>query len=216
MSVSAKLSDPILDTALKQAERQSWETVRLHDVARELGIGLDDVRAHYAQKEDLIDAWFDRADQAMLHQAATPEFLTLGTQDRLETAMMSWMEALAAHRKTTREMILGRLEPGHIHIQWAGLMRVSRTVQWMREAARRNASHVNRALEETLLTSIYLLTFGRWLTDSSEHSELTRRQLRSLLRNAQPFLRFAEGTRNDATAQPASHEVDRENTGRDH
>ena len=65
MNTSSNLPARILDTALKLAEQQSWETVRLHDVARELGIGLDDVRAHYAQKEDLIDAWFDRADQSM-------------------------------------------------------------------------------------------------------------------------------------------------------
>ena len=216
MNMSSNLSAQILDTALKLAENQSWETIRLYEIAQEMGISLNDVRAHYAEKEDLIDAWFDRADQWMLQQAATPEIRALGPHERLEAVMMSWMEALAAHRKTTREMILGRLEPGHVHIQWAGLMRVSRTVQWMREAARRNASHVNRALEETLLTSIYLLTFGRWLTDSSEHSEQTRRQLRSLLKNAQPFLRFAEGTRTDARPQPASHDIERENTGRAH
>lgn len=152
----------------------------------------------------------------MLQQAATPEFLALGTQDRLEAVMMSWMEALATHRKTTREMILGRLEPGHVHIQWAGLMRVSRTVQWMREAAQRNASHVSRALEETVLTSIYLLTFGRWLTDNSEHSEQTRHQLRSLLNNAQPLLRFTEGARDDAKPRPARHAEERGNTEHDH
>ncbi len=216
MNMSSNLSAQILDTALKLAENQSWETIRLYEIAQEMGISLNDVRAHYAEKEDLIDAWFDRADQWMLQQAATPEIRALGPHERLEAVMMSWMEALAAHRKTTREMILGRLEPGHVHIQWAGLMRVSRTVQWMREAARRNASHVNRALEETLLTSIYLLTFGRWLTDNSEHSEQTRRQLRSLLGNAQPLLRFTEGARDDAGPQPASHEVERGNTGRDH
>ncbi len=184
MNESSYLSPRILDTALKLAENQPWETIRLHDIAQEMEISLDDIRAHYPQKEDLIDAWFDHADQAMLQQAATPEFLLLSPHARLETVMMSWMEALADHHKTTREMILGRLEPGHLHIQLAGLLRVSRTVQWMREAAHRDASYLNRALEETVLTSIYLLTFGRWLTDESDHFQQTRRQLRSLIKKA--------------------------------
>ncbi|MEH6625030.1 MAG: hypothetical protein V7739_01175 [Motiliproteus sp.] len=184
MNESSYLSPRILDTALKLAENQSWETIR-----------LDDIHAHYAQKEDLIDAWFDRADQVMLQQAATPEFLALSPHERLETVIMSWMEDLADHHKATQEMILGRLKPGHLHIQWAGLPHVSRTLQWMCEAAHRDASYLNRALEETVLTSIYLLTFGRWLTDESDHFQQTRRQLRSLIKKAGFILHLTERER---------------------
>jgi len=178
------LSPRILDTALKLADHQPWETIRLHDIAREMDISLDDIRVHYAQKEDLIDAWFDHADQVMLQQAARPEFLTLTPDARLEAVMMNWMEALADHHKATREMILGRLEPGHLHIQLAGLLRISRTVQWMREAAHRDASYLNRALEETVLTSIYLMAFACWLNDESDHFEQTRQLVQNLLKKA--------------------------------
>ncbi|MDH5480348.1 MAG: hypothetical protein OEX11_06290, partial [Nitrosomonas sp.] len=66
------------------------------------------------------------------------------------------------------------LEPGHLHIQIPAIMRVSRTVQWMREAAQRDATFMRRALEETALTSIYLATFVYWMNDISEHSKNTR------------------------------------------
>jgi len=184
MNEPSYLAPRILDTALQLADHQAWETIRLNDIARQMDISLDDIRAHYAQKEDLVDAWFDRADQAMLQHAARPEFLALTPDERLEAVMMCWMDTLASHHKATREMILGRLEPGHLHIQLAGLLRISRTVQWMREAAHRDASYLNRALEETVLTSIYLTTFARWLTDESEHFEQTRTLLRSLLKKA--------------------------------
>lgn len=169
------LRERIVDAAIALAERRNWESVRLHDVAAELGITLDDIRRHFREKEDLVDAWFDRADAAMLREGASPGFAALPTRHRLHRLIMAWLDALAAHRKATREMIYGKLEPGHIHIQFPALMRVSRTVQWMREAAQRDATFVRRALEETALTTIYLMTFFYWMRDDSEHSEKTRR-----------------------------------------
>ena len=74
-------------------------------------------------------------------------------------------------------MIYGKLEPGHIHIQIPGLMRISRTVQWMREAAHRDATYARRALEETGLTTIYLMTFFYWMNDDSPGSASTSRFL---------------------------------------
>ncbi|HRP97237.1 MAG TPA: TetR/AcrR family transcriptional regulator [Rhodocyclaceae bacterium] len=171
------LRERIVDAAIALAERRNWESVRLHDVAAELGITLDDIRQHFREKEDLVDAWFDRADAAMLREGASPGFTELPTRRRLHRLIMAWLDALAAHRKATREMIYGKLEPGHIHIQFPGLMRVSRTVQWVREAAHRDATFVRRALEETALTTIYLTTFFHWMRDDSEHAEKTRRLL---------------------------------------
>lgn len=58
-------------------------------------------------------------------------------------------------------MLLYKLEPGHIHLQIGGLQRISRTVQWWREAARRKSLHLARITEESLLTGAYLRTFIR-------------------------------------------------------
>jgi hypothetical protein len=70
-------------------------------------------------------------------------------------------------------------------VQIPGLLRVSRTVQWMREAAHQDATYLHRALEETALTSIYLTTFIHWLNDGSPNSIRTRRLLDSLLKTAE-------------------------------
>lgn len=177
MSDSDILRDKIVDTAIALAERDCWEAVRLHDVAAELGITLDDIRRYFREKEDVVDAWFDRADAAMLREAESADFAQLATRHRLHRLIMAWLDALASHRKATREMIYGKLEAGHIHIQIPGLMRVSRTVQWVREAAHRDATFMRRALEETGLTTIYLMTFFYWMRDASENAEKTRRFL---------------------------------------
>lgn len=179
MPKKSDLRDRIVDTALSLAEQRSWEAVRLFDVAAALEVSLDEVRRHFREKEDVAEAWFDRADAAMLQ--AAPQFLTFAARERLTRLIMTWLDALASHRRVTRQMIYGKLEPGHLHIQIPALMRVSRTVQWMREAARRDAVYASRALEETVLTGIYLMTFFHWMRDESVDSTATRRFLERCL-----------------------------------
>ncbi|MDQ3185831.1 MAG: TetR/AcrR family transcriptional regulator [Pseudomonadota bacterium] len=174
-------TDQIVDTAVELGAQKSWEAVRLHDVAAALEVTLDDVRAHFREKEDIVDAWFERADSAMLKAAQASDFLYLTPRQRLHRLIMIWLGTLYPYRKTTRQMIYGKLEPGHIHIQIPGLMRVSRTVQWMREAAGRDATYVRRALEETGLTTIYLAAFFHWMNDSSSGSTRTGRFLEGCL-----------------------------------
>lgn len=185
------LRDRIVDAALTLAEKRSWEAVRLHDVAATLGISLDDIRRHFREKEDLVDAWFDRADSAMLAATATPGFLTLTTRQRLHRVIMHWLAALSPHRRVTRQMILGKLEPGHLHIQIPGLLRISRTVQWMREAAQCDTGGMlQRALEETATTTLYLMTFIYWMTDDSPQSMSTATFLDRRLEMAERLAQF--------------------------
>ena len=182
--------EAIVDAALVRAERASWEAVRLHEVAADLGATLNEVRAHFREKEDIVDAWFDRADGVMLDLAARTDWSGVAPAERLERVLMAWFEALAPHRRVTRQMILNKLEPGHVHYQISGLLRVSRTVQWMREAAGRAAPLPWRALEETALTSIYLVTFFHWMYDDSAGAARTRAFLRARLDAAGRLARF--------------------------
>ncbi len=157
------LTDRILDKALELGEASSWEAVHLHDIAEQLDITLDEIRQHFPQKDDLVEAWFDRADQAVLRERASEEYLRLPDRERFQRVVMLWLDALASHRSLTRQMLAYKLEFGHIHLQVPGLMRISRTVQWFREAACLDATGIQRILEESTLTAIYLMTFTRWL-----------------------------------------------------
>jgi ubiquinone biosynthesis protein COQ9 len=198
----SRLSQGIIDAAIDLAEQDSWETVRLHAVATRLGVSLDDVRRVFREKEDIVEAFFDRADEAMLHAAEAPGFLDLPTRVRLHRVIMAWLEALAPHRRVTRQMIGSKLEPGHLHIQIPGLLRISRTVQWMREAAYRDASYLRRALEEVATTSIYLATFCYWMGDGSRDSADTRRFLDRLLGIAEGASHAVFGPAPPRTALP--------------
>lgn len=197
--MSDELARHIINTALELANQRSWEAIRLHEVAAAAGISLEDIRRHFREKDAVIDAWFDRADAAMLEEAARTDFLPLPTRRRIERALFAWLGALHPYRRVTREMILSKCEPGHIHIQFPAVMRISRTVQWLREAAGVKDAFARRALAETVLTGIYLTVFIHWLNDDSADAERTRRLLDRLLTRAEWAARLLPGF---AAAEP--------------
>ena len=172
----------ILDKALELAETKSWELMRLHDIANELDIGLDTIHQFYSQKDDLVEAWYDRADSAMLDYAHQTKWEDQDMPTRYTDIIMSWLGALTKHRKVSGDMLLYKLEPGHFHLQAQGLLRISRTVQWFIEAAESQTTHMFRIAEEISVTGIFLATFGFWLMDNSPGSEDTRNFLKKRLK----------------------------------
>ena len=174
MSNSNELSKDILDTALHLADGRSWETLRLHDIASELDISLAQIHQYYRQKDDLVEAWYDCADANMLKVTEAPEFSSLNKTNRLHLLITAWLDTLAAHKTVSRDMLLYKLEPAHIHLQVSGILRISRTVQWLLEAAHSKTAHLQRICEEIHLTSIYLMTFSYWMQDASDHQKASR------------------------------------------
>lgn len=185
MAAGDALAQAILDTALRLGEESGWERLRLVDVALAMGVRLDDIRRHYPQKDDLVEAWFDRADRALLGTVPDPDLLTLPAPARIEAVIMAWLDALASHRRLTGQMLLYKLEFGHVHLQALGITRISRTVQWFREAAALQAADLERIVQELALTTLYLATFAHWLRDDSPDSTATRTFLQRQLGRGQ-------------------------------
>lgn len=98
---SRNLRDRIVDVALELAETRSWEVVRFYKVANKLNIKIADVRRQFREKDELIDAWFDRADQATLKLAAGSNLSKQSTVDQSLRLIMTWLGALSAHQRVT-------------------------------------------------------------------------------------------------------------------
>ncbi len=198
MATSQVTTEKILDTTLQLAEEHSWAALRLHDIAQRLDITLDQIRSHYSQKDDIAEAWFDRADQAMLTAANTADFRKQPLKERLQYLIMAWLDALAPHRNITREILQYKMLLLHVHLQLHGLTRISRTMQWLCEAAMLESldRSTQRELEEAGITSIYLVTFRHWLSDDSDDSEKTRQLLSRLLNRAEKLGKFVFGPGN--------------------
>ncbi|KTD17003.1 hypothetical protein [Legionella jordanis] len=174
----------ILDTALSLASKNSWENLRLFDIAQQLEIGLQDIHRYCREKNDLTKAFFDRADDAMLSRSKQVEIVHLRTSKRLHALLMSWFEVLQQHRSVAKQMLWAQLEPGHFHSQISGILRVSRTVQWWCEAAQRSTSGFQRLIEETVLTTIFLMTLMYWCSDDSKDAINTSQFLENRLDQA--------------------------------
>ncbi len=198
--------DGIVDATLALAEQRNWESVRLHDVATATGIDLETIHSHFRDKEDIAETWFDRADRAMLAAAGAPGFSDAAADDRVQRLILTWLEVLGAHRRVTRQIIFGKLEFGHLHVQIPALLRISRTVQWLREAAARDATGFARALDETGLTAIFVTTFVRWLSDDSPDSRATRQLLIRLMRAAQCCLPDSRSARSSSPLRATGSE----------
>jgi ubiquinone biosynthesis protein COQ9 len=171
----------ILDAALELGERRGWRSVHLYDVARATGATLADIQRHYENKDALAEAWFDRADAALLAMPDVPGWTTLPLRQRLHGAICAWLGALSPHRRLSGTMLLYKLQPEHLHLHARGVWRVSRTVQWIREVAQVPSIGWRQEIDEAVLTAIYLSTLAHWLADGTPNFERTRRLLDRLL-----------------------------------
>ncbi|HMO48322.1 MAG TPA: hypothetical protein PKB14_20140 [Rubrivivax sp.] len=51
----------------------------------------------FAHKDAITEAWFDRADQALLAVPSSPGWESLDALERLHAAVFAWLDALAPH-----------------------------------------------------------------------------------------------------------------------
>jgi ubiquinone biosynthesis protein COQ9 len=175
----------IVETALRLARQAGgWDAVHVHAVAREAGLTLVGLQRHFRDKDAIAEGLFDLADEAMLRAAESPGWGELAARERLFRTMLAWFEALQPHRREVRAMLGYKLHPEHLHLQARGIMRISRTVQWVRETAQLGSVGWRRELEEATLTTIYLATFAHWLADGSSQAQRTQRLLQHLLARA--------------------------------
>jgi ubiquinone biosynthesis protein COQ9 len=188
------LTDPgsILDAALALAEQRGWDAVHVYDIAQAMGVPLAEIARHYTDKDELVEAWFDRADAVLLAMPESAGWMELTPRERLQQAICAWLEALAPHRRISAHMLRYKFQPEHLHLQAQGAVRISRTVQWIREVARLPAVGWRREAEEAVLTSIYLATFTRWLADDSAGFQRTRALLDRLLSAAERTARWLD------------------------
>ena len=169
----------ILDKAIELARLSSWENFSLLELASSLDCGLSQIKNHFRSKDDIAEALFDRADDAMLATSSQANFLS--ADERLIFAVMSWFESLAPYKSLVREILAYKFEPGHIHLQAHGITRISRTVQWFLHVSGRSYTGINRIIDEIAVTQAYLASFSFFLLDRSKNHRATRALLTRLI-----------------------------------
>ena len=158
-------AEQIVDAALALGEQRTWDAVHLYDIAAHLNVGLGEIERHFRNKDEIAEAWFRRADNALAACGEDPRWMDFSVRERLSRAIRAWLGALDAHKGLTVEMLRYKVQPDHIHLVIQGVLRISSTVQWVREAARVPSKGLRRELEEPVLTGIFLSTLAMWLVE---------------------------------------------------
>ena len=168
------LSWRVVESALAEAEKAGWANVRLRRIAASLGVPLSEIHRRFRDQNSVADAWFARAFAAMLAVAERPGFARRPARQRLESLLLAWLDALAAHRRVTAAMIAVKLYPPHPHHWVPAIFSVSRLIQWLRDAAGFDAGGIRRSAEEIALTALFLGTLAVWARDGSPGQKRAR------------------------------------------
>ena len=159
------MQDHILESALVLGAQRGWDAVHVYDIADAMHLPVADVERCYRNKDEIAEAWFRRADQAVAACANQPGWMALTVRERLSRAVRAWFAPLEQHKAIAIAMLRYKVQPDHIHLVIQGILRTSATVQWMREAARVPSTGLRRELEEPVLTAIFLGTLAAWLVE---------------------------------------------------
>ena len=189
---SADLNKNIVDETVALAEEIGWSCVRLHLVAERLGISLAELQTHFRDIDAIADAWFERALQAML--APVPDGFAMQTSpERLYLLLMRWFDALALHRTVSHQMLNEKLYLSHPHHWVPMIFNLSRTIQWLRDAALLDADGRCRKIEEIGLSALFLAALAVWCRDDTQDQERTRQFLERRLSRANRTMGMLRG-----------------------
>ncbi len=94
--------------------------------------------------------------------------------ERTALVMMRWFDALSPHRRVAAQMIRGKLYPSHPHHWVPAIFNLSRTIQWLRDAAMLDSLGILRQGEEIWLTALFLAALAIWVRDDTPGLDRTR------------------------------------------
>ena len=166
-------ADAIVNAAIALAARESWARVRMTHVAGHFNVPLAQIHNRFHDMDAIADAWFTRAGQTM---AATPKrgFAKMPAKDRLFEVIMRWLNALAAERQVSVQMIRQKLYPSHPQ-QWIPMVfSLSRLVHLILDAALIDSSGRKRQAEELGVTILVLAILRVWAGDDTPGQERTQ------------------------------------------
>lgn len=206
------LAERIVEEAVRQAEVLGWEGVRLTEVAARLEVPVSRVLVEYRDLDAVANAWFARGWRAMLDDKPE-DFSHWPERARLEHCLLAWFDAFAGHRRVTVEMLRTKAHLPHLHTWVPMAFDLSRTIQWLREAAGLEARYGTRRaqVEEVALTALFLATLAVWARDHSEGQTRTRHFLEKQLSRGDGWMKWLPGGGHGKTPPGSADTLDRSN-----
>ena len=178
----------LLEVFPTHAAALGWTDAAVKAAAAEAGLSDGEVALACPNGVvDLMDAFADRADRAMLERLSEIDLGALRIRDKVRAAVMARLEAQAPHKLAARAMTRALARPTRAP-----------------EAARllwRTADRIWRALGDTstdgnfyskraILSGVLASTYARWFADESEDNADTWAFLDARIENVMQFEKF--------------------------
>jgi AcrR family transcriptional regulator len=180
MVKKTQLPRHIVDAALTVAAESGWHRVSLADIAVQAKLPLPEVYAHFPSKIDILEAWFDHLDHAMMAGEIESE---ASHRDRLFDVVMRRLDAMTPHKEAVRR--LAREGGGDPVTALCGMRRMQRSLALMLEAAGIPTSGLGGLARVEGMGFVYAYTLRAWLRDDSADLSRTMAALDKALRRAE-------------------------------
>jgi ubiquinone biosynthesis protein COQ9 len=149
-----------------------WGEAALAMAAGALGVPADRARLAFpGGAPEMIDAWFDWVDKAMLAAFPPERIAELKIRDRIRTLLLFRLETLAPHREALRRALAILASPKHAPkaaaLAWRSADRIWRL-------AGDSATDFNHYSKRAILIGVYGSTTMVFLDDESEDLAETR------------------------------------------
>lgn len=176
----------IIDAALALATERSWSKVSLRDIAERAGMGLVEMRDHFASKGEVLAAFVRAVDDAVL--AARPEHgADDPKRDQLFEIVMARFDALAPYKTALKSISAD----GSADLALIKALVASQA--WMLEAAGIGAGGLDGGLRVAGLATVYASVYRTWLADDDPGQARTMAALDRRLRRGERTLTSLDG-----------------------
>jgi ubiquinone biosynthesis protein COQ9 len=167
-----QLRDALAPRLAAHAAFDGWGEKAIAMAAAELGVPADRARLAFpGGAAQMIDAWFDSVDVAMIAAFPPERIAALKIRERIRDLILFRLEAVAAQREALRRALAMLAMPGHAlegaRLAWRSADRIWRL-------AGDTATDFNHYSKRGLLIGVYASTTFIFLDDQSEGLADTR------------------------------------------
>lgn len=189
---SVRLQDKWLEHLLPMVEDEGWTQRAVTLSARKAGISSDEqALAAPNGVTDLIERFFDRAEDKMLESLATADLATLRTHERVAAGIKAWLKALEPDRAAVKKASARGFLPWHAP---DAAKRTWKTADAIWTAAGDTATDYNRETKRGLLSAVLPPIVLYWLDAPSEEDldAFIEKRLKGAMKLGQTGSKFAK------------------------
>ena len=180
----AKLRDTLIEAALPHVPFDGWSITALRRGAADAGLDVAEAAQAFAGGgRDMVAHFSALSDRRMLEALDALDLASMGTTDRVRSAVQLRLELAEPHREAVRRSIAFLAAPQNALL---GVKLLHRTVDAIWNAAGDTATDWNWYSKRGLLAGVLSATVLYWLNDNSDDyadtSDFLGRRLRDVAR----------------------------------